>query len=428
MNGILKPESDGLRPPKSRTAMKATSYNVCLFNSADPRGLKVGGIETYTRDYIFYHPSDMNLLFIGADEIGDLKIGELNDVEFRGRNFKFLPLYYLANSVNVYPNRISSSETFHFASQLVKNFRKLRKILREGDYTAEIRRVEYAPILKAMGVPFIQMVHVWGAPNKPMSSLMGKYWYLRSAAELLAAAFCRKFYSVNSDMTTMYKKSFHWYANKFDTLTTWANTSIFNCKPYQFRDDKIRIVYAGRMDNFKRPDIMFKVMAAVDRLSGGRLEFNYIGDGNPTTIPEFAAIKDKSVLHGRHDSVKLAEIMSQMHLGVLTSEFEGMPRVVLEVLATGRPMVSLHLPQLECVIRDGVNGWLIPRGDGAVELQAARLVEAYQAMRAGRMTPEGVATSVAPFRPQLLLDKIFADHRQLHGLPTLSSTAARCLG
>jgi hypothetical protein len=27
--------------------MASTGYNVCLFNSADPRGGKVGGIETY---------------------------------------------------------------------------------------------------------------------------------------------------------------------------------------------------------------------------------------------------------------------------------------------------------------------------------------------------------------------------------------------
>jgi hypothetical protein len=147
-------------------------YKVALFNSSDPRGHKIGGIQTYIRDYIHFHPVDMDLLLIGADEGGKMPIGEISEVEFRGRTFKFLPLYRLEKTTADYSKGVTGSDTFFFAKMMLKYFGKLRRILRGEGYTAEIRRVEYAPILFAMGVPFIQMVHVWGAKDQPMSSAL----------------------------------------------------------------------------------------------------------------------------------------------------------------------------------------------------------------------------------------------------------------
>ena len=42
-------------------------YQICLIHPFDPRGEKVGGLETYIRDFITFHPADTDLLFIGVD-------------------------------------------------------------------------------------------------------------------------------------------------------------------------------------------------------------------------------------------------------------------------------------------------------------------------------------------------------------------------
>ncbi len=94
-----------------------------------------------------------------------------------------------------------------------------------------------------------------------------------------------------------------------------------------------------------------------------------------------------------------------------------MPRVVMETLTAGRPVVALHLPQLEQVILDGQSGFLVPRTDAHIEVQAARLLEAFEMICDGRMTPKGIAAAVEPFSPQKLLGKIWADHRRIAGLP-----------
>ena len=50
-------------------------YQICLIHPFDPRGEKVGGLETYLRDFITFHPGDTDLLFIGVDSRGDLALG-----------------------------------------------------------------------------------------------------------------------------------------------------------------------------------------------------------------------------------------------------------------------------------------------------------------------------------------------------------------
>jgi glycosyltransferase involved in cell wall biosynthesis len=394
--------------------MTERPWNVCLLNSADPRGGKVGGISTYVRDYIFYHPEEMNLLYVGPDEVGDLELGKINRTTFRGRSFNFLPLFRTGEHDHVPAKTLFHSETFQFTEVLLKNWGKLRRVLRDGNYSAEIQRVEFAPILKTMGVPFIQMAHVWGSTDKPMNSLLGRHPGIRVATEYLAAAFAEKFCSVNSDMTAMYKRKFPRFAHKFETFSTWANTTIFSPSPFAFPDDVIHVAYIGRMDKFKRPDIMFAVIAELARLTGGKVEFHYIGGGDPNLFDGFAGAAPFTVQHGGKTSVEIGQIWRNLHIGLLTSEFEGMPFFVLEALSSGRPVVSLHLPQLESVIADGESGYLIPRGDGQVAQAAARVVETYRLMREGAMTPEGVATHVKAFQPQAQLGKIYGRHKSLY--------------
>ena len=397
--------------------MKPTQrYQVALLNSADPRGTKVGGIETYIRDYIFYHPEDMDLLFIGADEIGDMPIGEVAETEFRGRRFKFLALYQLNQAVNQYTGTVTKSETFRFARRLIDKWGMLRRVLRKGKYSVEVRRPEYAPIIYSMGVPVIQMIHVWGGKDKQQSGVLARYGWMRHLSELVSAAIVKKFYSVNSDLTAMFKARYPIFKHKFDTLTTWANTSIFQPSAFQFNDDKIDVIYAGRMDKFKRPDIMFSVIAELQKLTG-RVRFHYVGDGDTEQFPEFAAIRDITICHGVMKSPEIAMLMKECHMGLLTSDFEGMPRFVMELLTSGRPAVCLHLPQLESVIRDGETGFLIPRGPNQVSEQAQRMLETYELAHSGNLHPAAIREAVEPFSPQSLLGKIWNDHRRLHGLP-----------
>ena len=64
-------------------------HRLLLMYTMDPRGAKVGGIETHIRQILRHHPEDFSVLFVGTDERGDCKIGEVQRLSLGGRSDDF---------------------------------------------------------------------------------------------------------------------------------------------------------------------------------------------------------------------------------------------------------------------------------------------------------------------------------------------------
>jgi glycosyltransferase involved in cell wall biosynthesis len=93
-----------------------------------------------------------------------------------------------------------------------------------------------------------------------------------------------------------------------------------------------------------------------------------------------------------------------------------MPRCVLETLAIGRPVVAVHLPQLEAVIDDGVSGYLVPRemhDEDLIETLALRLLDVRNAIAEDRVDPAAVAAKIATFTPDTQLARVYRLHHEI---------------
>lgn len=55
--------------------------------------------------------------------------------------------------------------------------------------------------------------------------------------------------------------------------------------------------------------------------------------------------------------------LNDCHVFVLPSYHEGMPRTVLEAMATGRPILTTNVCGCKETVENGSNGWLVPKGD-----------------------------------------------------------------
>ncbi len=392
-------------------------YQICLIHPFDPRGEKVGGLETYIRDFITFHPADTDLLFIGVDSAGDLSLGEIHKLTFRGRTFDFLPiLHYSDQQAREAARSIRTSLTGQFFIALLRNFGPIARLIRARRCSIDLRRVEFSWLPAILRLPFIQMLHGEGVPKLQMDSLLRRYSFVHNAGERFAMATSAKFLCVNPYITERLQKTYPQQKEKIDTLWTWVNTDIFKPQPLPRDTTSFRIVFAGRLDEFKDPPLMFRTIERLQQLMQGKVEFHYIGTSDPHRYAEFAAIENITIRHGFKDAAGMASTLASAHAGILTSEFEGMPRFVLETLAVGRPVVAMHLPQLEAVIRDGEGGYLVRRSDSKadmVERIAHRFINVRNAIAKGDMDSSHIAASIRTFTPGTQLARVFRYHQEI---------------
>jgi glycosyltransferase involved in cell wall biosynthesis len=416
---------------RARNAKQAPPhYQICLIHPFDPRGEKVGGLETYLRDFITFHPDDTDLLFIGVDSKGDLELGKVQQLTFRGRTFDFLPiLQYSDQQAKEAARSIRSSLTGQFFVALLRHFGQIARLIRSRKCTIDLRRVEFSWLPVILRLPFVQMLHGEGAPKLKMDSLLRKYAFVHNAGERFAMATSAKFLCVNPFITERLRQTYPTQKDKIDTLWTWVNTDIFQPKPLPRDVSTFRIVFAGRLDEFKDPPLMFRTIARLKQRLQGQIEFHYIGTSDPHRFAEFAAIEDVTIRHGFKDAAGMAATLAHAHAGILTSEFEGMPRCVLETLAVGRPVAAVHLPQLEPVIRDGESGYLVGRDgspDEIADALAQRFIDIRDAIASGEMDATTIAGAIADFTPGKQLARVFRYHQDIQqerGM--ISATAGR---
>ena len=392
------------------------TYRLCVIHSFDPLGAKVGGLETFVRDMIAHLPEDFTFLMIGVDASGKRALGQVTRETFRGKSFDFLPvLHYPEDKAREAAKSLKDSINFQFLQGLIRHLPAVRRALKEKPASVDLQRVEFATLVKGLGVPFVQMLHGEGAPKLQMDSLLKSYRYVHNVNEWLAVKACDKFMCVNPIITERIRATYPSSAHKIDTQSTWVDTKLFRPTPFPTAPG-LRVAFAGRLDLFKVPSLMFKTIARLRDALGAGVEFHYIGTSDPNRFPEFKAIEDISVLHGFKSASGVAEVLANVHAGILTSEFEGMPFSVLETLGSGRPVCAIHLPQLESVIKNGVSGELVARSADADDM-ARRLAAAFRAthdkIRSGVITPEGVAGEVGQFTPEVQLARVYENHRSL---------------
>ena len=104
--------------------------------------------------------------------------------------------------------------------------------------------------------------------------------------------------------------------------------------------------------------------------------FDIVGDvdDNPTSLQaeEVAAFRQEGIatFHGPQDDV--VPFYQNCAVFVLPSYHEGTPRSALEALSVGRPVILTDAPGCREVVRDAVNGFMVPVRDSAALAEAMK--------------------------------------------------------
>lgn len=391
-----------------------SKHRLCVIHPIDPRGQKVGGIETHVRLVLKNAPKDWSVLLVGVDGFGDCQIGEVTRMEIEGRELDFLPVvHFPETNIHEAAKSLLDSITFRFLAGMIRQLPALARAIGRKPATIELQRFEFALIPLLLRCPAIQVIHGEGSRKDKMDSLIKKYWFVHRLNELLAIRLAHEIVCVNPNILARLLQKSGAIAKRAAFMPVPVDTQVFQRRDFDVTDGVLRVVFAGRLDEFKDPPVMFKVLSRVHELLGGACEFHYVGTSDPWRYREYALIDSFTIRHGFASPAKVAEIMARCHMGILTSHFEGMPCYLLEVLATGRPVAAIRLPQYDLVIEEGVSGTMIGRmadESTMVEALARKIVSMWSDIRQERLSTAAIHAKAAQFS----VDRQFAYHYAKH--------------
>ena len=103
--------------------------------------------------------------------------------------------------------------------------------------------------------------------------------------------------------------------------------------------------------------------------SGLTARFVLVGDsdpGNPECVPEsqLREWNEQGTIEwwGRRED--MADVLSNVHIVALPSKYrEGVPKILIEAASAARPIVTTDMPGCREIVRDEVNGLLVPPGN-----------------------------------------------------------------
>jgi glycosyltransferase involved in cell wall biosynthesis len=153
------------------------------------------------------------------------------------------------------------------------------------------------------------------------------------------------------------------------------------------RDPAGPVLTLGRLVRDKGMDVVIEACAAIGR----RLIIAGSGPERCLLERRAAALHADVQFTGFVEGDELRALYRQASAVVLASHNEGLPNVVLEGMAHGRPVLSTPVGGVTSVIQDGVNGCLMRIGDSMALASALRKLDANptwadQVAAAGRMT------------------------------------------
>jgi glycosyltransferase involved in cell wall biosynthesis len=152
---------------------------------------------------------------------------------------------------------------------------------------------------------------------------------------------------------------------KLRIIPNAVDTELF--RPQSHREEKT-ILWAGRMVPEKGIRHLSRVIQLVME-ADKTARFIIIGDGRLRRVLK-ASIAGRDWQHrvfiqGTQSREFVSDLMAKASVFLFTSTREGFPKVILEALASGTPIVSFDLPGLEGVVENGRDSLLVPLEDDA---------------------------------------------------------------
>ncbi len=335
-----------------------------IVDQFDPHAMVPGGTDTCIHDLVKYgNPAEIAIAGVTR---GELRVGEWHSVGFAGREIEFFPLVKLDRSGR---RRIPHSARVAFGMLRYRRHLKRFKVV-------QTHRIETGMAAQFLLRPgrLIQFLHndgrsLTGAATESLWRKLGAVYRVVERWALKRAAAVVLFSRTDGERIQDLSENVH-------VETTWYDPALFSsATATKTRSGEgIRVAIIGRLERQKDPDLALAVIVELhDR--GVHVDATFAGDGSMLRDlvgkADLAGITGSVHFVGAIDRQHVAELMAQSDVLLLTSHYEGSPRVMIEAGASGLPVVATTGADPDSWL-NGRNGFSSKTRE-AIEL--ARLIE-----------------------------------------------------
>jgi colanic acid/amylovoran biosynthesis glycosyltransferase len=167
--------------------------------------------------------------------------------------------------------------------------------------------------------------------------------------------------------------------DKIEVAYMAVDPQVFCPRPFRENSGEVEIICVGRLAPVKAQHVLIEAVAKLVR-EGRKVLLHLVGGGPDRSSLErhvdALGIRPQVVFHGFTAQERLNELYSQADIFALASFAEGLPGVLMEAMAMEIPCVSTWITGVPELIRDGIDGILVPPADAcALASGLARLID-----------------------------------------------------
>ncbi len=170
--------------------------------------------------------------------------------------------------------------------------------------------------------------------------------------------------------------------SRWAAFPTWERLHVVHCgiEPERFENapplpesERLELVVIGRFVEQKGQMLLVHAMAELSDLD---VHLTLVGDGPMRPQLEEAiareGLQNRITLTGWVDETGVKAAVDGAHAMAMPSLAEGLPMVVMEAMAMGRPVIGTYIAGFPELVRPGETGWLVPAGDPKALAEAIR--------------------------------------------------------
>lgn len=344
-----------------------TNIKSLIIYPMDPLGSKIGGIETFLKNFIKHSPDDFEIEFVGVSSNKKRPVGRWQEIKLYGRRFRFHPVLYVKDE-NI---RTKIPLALKFTISLLRYKHRIpleNRIL-------EFHRIEPSLPFRSTVNKKLLFVHgnIMDIYNPHAEVKWGKFPWFYFQMEKRLIGYFSKIFVVREDGVRFYKGRYSSLVDRFSFLPTWIDEETF----YPYKNDERQkkklefiekngfspqdklILFVGRLEGQKNPMLLIETFFHVSKhLPESRLLVVGTGGLKKKILEEIKRyrINGRVNFFGVLPQVKVSELMRISDIFLLTSAFEGMPFSVLEALGSGLPVVSTNVGEIRKVVKNGFSG------------------------------------------------------------------------